>query len=279
MELFNMSSSPSSVYVITSKDNTKIKIGKANNVHQRISAFSYTTIDYDRSFEIICRDEKSAYKIEKMLHARFDDYRICPTKIGNVDGNGEWFTHDVFDRIESFITNSRDERVIEIRCGIKIPQKSENTNKRIYYTKQERQAMAEEKWSKEDIDNVEMINNTINVIAKLLSTQEILFYSLKEEEYCIYLDMNAASDELNLMTRQAVHVSLNIPHGYSMLWSYTEYSSKNTTEHVLQAKLRNIEKNVPANSKTLETFLKLKNLLNVSCKRIVNSPGIDERFL
>lgn len=274
-----MSTLTSSVYVITSIDNTKIKIGKANNVLQRISAFSYATIDYDRSFEIICRDEKAAYKIEKILHLRFDDYRICPSEIGSFDGSCEWFTFDVFDRIKSFITNSGDDRVIEIRSGIKIPQKSENVKKKIYYTKQERQAIAEKKWFKEDIDNVEMINNTIDVVKKLLSAQEILFYSLQEEEYCIYLDMHAASDDLNLITRHAVHVSLNIPHGYSMLWSYVESSSKNSTEHVLQAKLRNIEKDVPANSKTLEAFLKLKNILHESCKPFTDMSGIDSKFI
>ncbi|MBV5337013.1 MAG: GIY-YIG nuclease family protein, partial [Deltaproteobacteria bacterium] len=121
-----LSSEESSVYIITSKDNSKIKIGKANNVFQRISAFSYTVIDYDRSLEIICRDEKAAKKIETMLHARFDDHRINSLEIGKFDGSTEWFSYDIFDLIEPFIIHSGDDRVVQIRNGIQIPKKSES---------------------------------------------------------------------------------------------------------------------------------------------------------
>lgn len=111
----------SSVYILVDTKNHRLKIGKANQVQRRIKAFHYASIDFDKSIEIVCRDERASNKIERMLHNRFDDYRLSCNEIGEFDGKSEWFSIGIMDSLGRFIEqNKSDERILKIYNQIKI---------------------------------------------------------------------------------------------------------------------------------------------------------------
>lgn len=263
-----MSSAESSVYIITSKDNSKIKIGKANNVFQRISAFSYIIIDYDRSLEIICRDEKAAKKIETMLHARFDDYRINSLEIGRFDGSTEWFSYDIIDLIEPFIIHSGDDRVVQIRNGIQIPQKSESVKKRQYYSQAERELMRKKKWfAEDDIKNVEKINNQLGIIQRLttLDANSKLYYSIKNtsnNDLYLYIEMT----NINYETIKELSVELTKNFLYTLdgtcsLCNPSLESNSDSANQKLRISVMHCADYFPSNSKTVLELEKFKQSL------------------
>lgn len=264
MELI-LSSIESSVYIITSKDNSKIKIGKANNVFQRISAFSYATIDYERSFEIICRDEKSAKKIETMLHTRFDDHRINSLDIGKFDGSTEWFSYDIVDLIVPFITHSGDDRVLKIRNGIEIPQKLESDKKRQYYSQKERKLMHEEKWfAEDDMKNVEKIKNKLELIQILtrLDTNSKLYYSIKntsKNDLYLYIEMSNINDKIvKEVAIGLIENSLYTINGSCSLCPSLDYSYSDLANQKLQISIMDCADYFPTNSKTVSELEKFK---------------------
>jgi len=260
-----LSSIESSVYIITSKDNSKIKIGKANNVFQRISAFSYATIDYERSFEIICRDEKSAKKIETMLHARFDDHRINSLDIGKFDGSTEWFTYDIVDLIVPFITHSGDDRVLKIRNGIEIPQKLKSDKKRQYYSQAERKLIREQQWfAEDDIENVKKINHKLESIQILtrLDTNSKLYYSTKNtsnDDLYLYIEMTNINDEtVKEISIGLIENSLYTINGSCSLCPSLEYSYSDLENQKLKISVMHCIDYFPSNSKTVSELKKFK---------------------
>lgn len=110
----------SSVYIIVDDINNRIKIGKANNVKDRIKSFSYATINYDLSIELLCLDQTAAFKIEKIFHCRLHDSKIISKDIGRVDGKSEWFhlsaLKDVPDLIEYLLKS--DNRLLQVNYGL-----------------------------------------------------------------------------------------------------------------------------------------------------------------
>lgn len=68
------------VYFIS--DGEKVKIGKANNVESRLKSLQTSHAKELSLIKCIkCKNEESAYKKEKQLHKKFDEFRIT----------GEWF--------------------------------------------------------------------------------------------------------------------------------------------------------------------------------------------
>jgi len=107
----------SSVYILIDNVHKRLKIGKANDLASRLKSFSYAKLEHGEAIEIICRDEHAAKKIEKMLHAKFDDFKIPSIEIGEVDGKDEWFSLSIKDNLLSFI-RQEDNRLIDIKEGL-----------------------------------------------------------------------------------------------------------------------------------------------------------------
>lgn len=113
----------SSVYLLIDNQNLRLKIGKANDLLSRWKAFGYAVIDFSASRELICQNEQSAHKIERMLHNAFHEHKIPEHLIGNVDGKDEWFylsiVEDVIELIE--LRKNKDDRMLEFKCGVQKP--------------------------------------------------------------------------------------------------------------------------------------------------------------
>lgn len=260
-----LSPQTSSVYIITSMDNSKIKIGKANDVWRRIETFSYVEINYAKSLEIVCRDEKAAHKIEKMLHNRFDDYRLLSSDIGNHDGSSEWFSYKIYDQIEKFIRDSNDERIASINVGIKFLKKENSFITRQYPTKEERDLKKQQQWIENDLANEKKIYTVIKILQNLSTEKNVqLFSIIKNSEeifYCLYLEMNdTISDLLKTQVRQLKATDIKTQNGVGSLCLSTLYQPENTPEkwiYELIIRKNNPFFNFPEDSKTSETFKKL----------------------
>ncbi len=65
------------VYILIFPKIKGFKVGKADNVHQRISGLTrwWGEVDYAESYTIKV-DKKQVFRIEKMFHALLDDFRL-----------------------------------------------------------------------------------------------------------------------------------------------------------------------------------------------------------
>lgn len=276
----------SSVYVIASMDNSKIKIGKANDVLRRIETFSYVEINYAKSLEIVCRDEKAAHKIEKMLHNRFDDYRLLSSDMGNHDGSSEWFSYKIYEQIEKFIRDSNDERIASINVGIKFFKKENLFNKRQYLTKKERDLRKQQQWLENDIANEEKIYTVIKILQNISTKKNVQLFSIiknpEEIFYCLYLEMDdKLSDISKKQARQLRATILKTPNGIGDLCLSVLYTMENNPQtwiYELVIKKNNPFFNFPEDSKTSKIFQKLYEVCSELFKPLTDFGKIPGNF-
>jgi hypothetical protein len=70
------------IYFIQAGKSGPIKIGKANNIQQRLATFQTAHVDTLQLLgQIDCKSEADAFIVEKTLHRKFKKYHI----------RGEWF--------------------------------------------------------------------------------------------------------------------------------------------------------------------------------------------
>lgn len=281
-----MTPQTSSVYIIASMDNSKIKIGKANDVLKRIETFSYVEINYAKSLEIVCRDEKAAHKIEKMLHNRFDDYRLLSSDIGNHDGSSEWFSYKIYYQIEKFIRDSNDERIASINVGINFFKKENSLITRQYPTKEERDLKKQQQWIENGSVNEEKIYTVIKILQNLSTEKNVqLFSIIKNSEeifYSIYLEMDdTISDILKKQIMQLRATTLKIPNGIGDLCLSTLYTMENNPKtwiYELVIRKNNPFFNFPEDSKSSKNFQKLHEVCSKLFKPLKDFDNIPGNF-
>lgn len=104
------------VYVILLKDQSKFKIGKANNIKNRLGCLKlfWGDFDLDKSFAIKCKKSK-VMKLETFLHFTFSKYRL--NDLSRKDGFTEFFNVNCFDLVKPFV-----ESLININSDLSIIQ-------------------------------------------------------------------------------------------------------------------------------------------------------------
>lgn len=88
------------VYLILDEDSNAVKIGKANDVHQRLSDLQTGNPNFLKVISVIeCESSKHAEELESELHDVYKDLRKRK--------NGEWFYYDK-EAFKELITNGID---------------------------------------------------------------------------------------------------------------------------------------------------------------------------
>jgi hypothetical protein len=198
----------SSVYILVDTTNKRLKIGKANNVASRSKAFSdYSCIDYANSLEFICRDERSAYLIEKMLHARFDDHKIPKQDIGNVDGRNEWFKISIQKQLVPFLGN--DERILTVVKGVCSSENQEDIPHKYYYSTVEGREIKrlQKKRLKEDI-----VEEILGTLGNLFQAYEfMIMYGSHYKELVIWFVIDNIEIEAPIIGNKFTKYELYFP--------------------------------------------------------------------
>lgn len=189
----------SSVYFLIDNHNQRIKFGKANVVLNRWRAFSYATINFNESRELICVDESAAFEIEGLLKKSFIRYKIPSKEIGNVDGKDEWYHLSISDRaiaLIEFLQND-DDRMIEFNKGIKNPIQPLRINciQSPKKTKEKREAEQAEKILFMEGINVQAIEtcstvlfNSHNFSSYIIKSQKITDHPFLESEFLVDIE-------------------------------------------------------------------------------------------
>jgi DNA-directed RNA polymerase subunit F len=95
----------SHVYVLAHKNEPRIKIGKANDILERVRTLGLSMFDLERSFGLQVQSERDAFRIEGALHRFFDDWRL--PKVDDTEGATEWFKADCRIDLEAFLDGSQ----------------------------------------------------------------------------------------------------------------------------------------------------------------------------
>lgn len=112
------------VYILQHKTLPMIKIGKADNVKERIEALGFNWLDTENSL-IIKVSHKDVFKLEGMLHKAFKK-RLAPegaaiNAIGHRDGYTEWFVSVTPQRVRELLAACDTyEHSIEHMCRTKL---------------------------------------------------------------------------------------------------------------------------------------------------------------
>lgn len=219
----------SSVYILVDTTNERLKIGKANNVASRSKAFSdYSCIDYANSLEFICRDERSAYLIEKMLHARFDDHKIPKEDIGNVDGRNEWFKISIQKYLVPFLGN--DERILMVVNGVFPFKNQEDIPHKYYYSTVEGREIKrlQKKRLKEDI--AEEIMRTLGNLFQAYNF--MIMYGSHYKEFVIWFVIDNMKVEVPIIGKKFTNYELY----FREIINYDFIPESNKNQGILEVK-------------------------------------------
>lgn len=98
------------VYLLPHSREPRFKIGKANDIHQRIySLGGYEAFDLENGRCVAFDTERQAYRIERVLHRLFRKWNIeVKAGIGRYDGDTEQFAMECFGRALQFLTENSD---------------------------------------------------------------------------------------------------------------------------------------------------------------------------
>lgn len=97
------------VYLLKNADGKRFKIGKANNIPQRIRGIGGTlSFDLPSSLCVQLPSEGDAYRIEKILHRLFVDWHLKVDQHNRYDGDTEQFGIECFARVVKFLTDNSD---------------------------------------------------------------------------------------------------------------------------------------------------------------------------
>ncbi len=107
------------VYILKYIDGKRFKIGKANDIYQRIRGIGgMEAYDLASSLCLQLRSEADAYRIEKILHRLFSDWHLEVDKGNRFDGDTEQFSIECFERVVKFLTDNADLTAGAMPCAL-----------------------------------------------------------------------------------------------------------------------------------------------------------------
>lgn len=97
------------VYLLQHTSEPRFKIGKANDIYQRILGIGGLDVfNLPSSFCVQASDEGSAYRLEKILHRMFEPWNLPVDEGARYTGDTEQFSMECFDRVLKFLTDNAD---------------------------------------------------------------------------------------------------------------------------------------------------------------------------
>lgn len=109
------------VYLLRHSDKETFKIGKANDVHDRIPSIGgYQAFSLDSSLCVQFSNSALALRVEKLLHQIFKEWNQKPGAL-RTEGDTEHFHKDCFDNVVSFLKHNQSYFKSEITPIPKIP--------------------------------------------------------------------------------------------------------------------------------------------------------------
>jgi len=97
------------VYLLQHATESRFKIGKANDIYQRIPSIGgFDAFDLTSSLCIQLPTEKDAYKLEKSLHRLFGAFNLPVDKSNRYSGDTEQFNTECFERVLKFLKDNCD---------------------------------------------------------------------------------------------------------------------------------------------------------------------------
>jgi len=104
-----MSQSLSYVYLLRHASEPRFKIGKTNDIHQRIlNLGGFSEFDIRNSYFLQFAKEKHALKTEKILHRLFNRWNLPTNEKERYIGDTEQFSIECFDRIIQYLGSNSD---------------------------------------------------------------------------------------------------------------------------------------------------------------------------
>lgn len=133
---------PSLLYLLLFPANKMIKVGKANNIHNRIQSLRrfWGEVDYERSYQIAL-PQSEVFKLEKMLHFLLSKYQ---TGIDAGDGYTELFSIEALEPAIKHIHYAIEHGVVnaQLQQGIKKPHLRSNKSTTHHHWKMKKQSDA-----------------------------------------------------------------------------------------------------------------------------------------
>lgn len=97
------------VYLLRHVAEPRFKIGKANNIYQRIPGIGgIRAFNLASSLCLQLQSEDDAYRLEKILHRLFDPWNLPVNENNRYSGDTEQFEVECFDRVLKFLTDNSD---------------------------------------------------------------------------------------------------------------------------------------------------------------------------
>jgi hypothetical protein len=97
------------VYLLRHASEPRFKIGKANDIYQRLSGIGgINEFDLERSLCVKCPTEVRVGKLERHLHHIFDEWRIKDVENIDYSGYTEYFKIECFERVVKYIRENAD---------------------------------------------------------------------------------------------------------------------------------------------------------------------------
>jgi hypothetical protein len=96
------------VYLLVSIDGQRFKIGKAIDIHQRVTGIGGAAkFDFGKSACVAFSTESDAYRVERTLHRFFARWR-CVSHGKHVPGGTEYFEVECYERVIRFLEENAD---------------------------------------------------------------------------------------------------------------------------------------------------------------------------
>jgi len=158
----------SNLYLLVTKDKDKFKIGKSDNIYERLKTLENnmkTEFSLKNSYYIKC-DVKLVHKMEHLFHLLFDAYKVENMPV--VDGYTEWFKYECFRNVLNTLTAiEQNTKEIEIHKGILL-----NTVENQKRTKIKKRRQKYTKVRREDIQFAnKQMNKAIHLMKKESQTE------------------------------------------------------------------------------------------------------------
>ncbi|AON53808.1 GIY-YIG nuclease family protein [Herbaspirillum seropedicae] len=109
------------VYLLPSNDGSRFKIGKANDVYQRVLGLGGSQgFQMDKGLYIKLKTEQDARRVERILHRTFRSFNLPVNPQARYEGDTEQFDISCFDRVVRFLIENKD--LLETDDPIRIPE-------------------------------------------------------------------------------------------------------------------------------------------------------------
>ena len=190
---------PSYLYILVFPESNAIKIGKSNDIHNRISTLKHFwgEVDYQKSYQLSA-PENIVFKLEKSLHFFLSSYTA---QRGSGDGYTELFELEALDmairHIELYLGSGAIPS--SLTRGISIPGKQPTMKKRV------------NKYRHLNVKNHKLIDSIIDIANKTKKINRLLIILIRRNRYFQY-QYDIIDDELYF--RFKVESTNNDPHYY-----------------------------------------------------------------